>query len=78
MHIWSRKAQGLSSKGIEIRGIIRASVKASDNWSCNVYSGSLKGLGAVIMIDHGDFITVYGNLASVRVANRAKLLKVKL
>lgn len=68
------KAQGLSSKGIEIRGSYGQSVKASDS-GVVMYSGSLKGLGAVIMIDHGDFITVYGNLASVRVANRAKVTK---
>ncbi|WP_065107531.1 murein hydrolase activator EnvC family protein [Streptobacillus moniliformis] len=68
------KTKGITSKGIEIRGSLGQAVKASDS-GVVLYSGSLKGLGAVIMIDHGDFITVYGNLASVRVASGAKVSK---
>lgn len=68
------KTKGLKSKGIEIRGTLGQSVKASDTGSV-LYSGSIKGLGAVVMIDHGDFITVYGNLSSVKVANGAKVTK---
>lgn len=68
------KTSGLKSKGIEIRGTLGQSVKASDTGRV-LYSGSLKGLGAVIMIDHGGFITVYGNLASVNVATGAKVKK---
>lgn len=70
----SEKSKGLISKGIEIRGTLGQAVKASDD-GVILYSGSLKGLGAVIMIDHGKFITVYGNLASVKVANGAKVKK---
>ncbi|WP_156299194.1 murein hydrolase activator EnvC family protein [Streptobacillus canis] len=68
------KTKGITSKGIEIRGSLGQAVKASDS-GVVLYSGSLKGLGAVIMIDHGDFITVYGNLSSVRVASGAKVNK---
>ncbi len=68
------KTPGITSKGIEIRGSLGQSVKASDS-GLVLYSGSLKGLGAVIMIDHGNFITVYGNLSSVKVANGAKVTK---
>ena len=68
------KGPGIVSKGIEIRGSLGQSVKASDTGSV-LYSGSLKGLGAVIMIDHGTFITVYGNLASVKVASGTKVTK---
>ncbi|CAM3101923.1 peptidoglycan DD-metalloendopeptidase family protein [Streptobacillus felis] len=68
------KTKGITSKGIEIRGSLGQAVKASDS-GVVLYSGSLKGLGAVIMIDHGDFITVYGNLSSVRVASGAKVTK---
>ena len=68
------KTPGIASKGIEIRGSLGQSVKASDTGSV-LYSGSLKGLGAVIMIDHGNFITVYGNLASVKVASGTKVTK---
>ncbi|CAM3182276.1 murein hydrolase activator EnvC family protein [Streptobacillus ratti] len=68
------KTKGITSKGIEIRGSLGQAVKASDS-GVVLYSGSLKGLGAVIMIDHGDFITVYGNLSSVRVASGAKVSK---
>lgn len=68
------KTKGITSKGIEIRGSLGQAVKASDTGTV-LYSGSLKGLGAVIMIDHGSFITVYGNLSSVSVANGAKVKK---
>ena len=68
------KTPGITSKGIEIRGSLGQSVKASDS-GVVLYSGSLKGLGAVIMIDHGNFITVYGNLSSVKIANGAKVTK---
>ncbi len=68
------KTKGITSKGIEIRGSLGQNVKASDS-GVVLYSGSLKGLGAVIMIDHGNFITVYGNLSSVRVASGAKVNK---
>ena len=74
VHYGQEKSPGLVSKGIEIRGSLGQSVKASDTGSV-LYSGSLKGLGAVIMIDHGTFITVYGNLASVKVASGTKVTK---
>ena len=74
VHYGQEKSPGLVSKGIEIRGSLGQSVKASDTGSV-LYSGSLKGLGAVIMIDHGNFITVYGNLASVKVASGTKVTK---
>lgn len=60
------KVQGLKSKGIEIQGTLGQSVSAADT-GVVIYSGSLSGLGKVVIINHDSLVTVYGNLASVRV-----------
>ena len=60
------KVQGLKSKGIEIQGTLGQNVSASDTGTV-IYSGSLSGLGKVVIINHDGLVTVYGNLASVRV-----------
>ncbi|MDR2879443.1 MAG: peptidoglycan DD-metalloendopeptidase family protein [Fusobacteriales bacterium] len=68
------KIQGLTSKGIEIRGSVGQAVKAADSGNV-IYSGSLNNLGNVVIIDHGNLITVYGNLSGVSVSKGQKVSK---
>lgn len=68
------KIQGLASKGIEIRGSVGQAVKAADSGNV-IYSGSLNNLGNVVIIDHGNLITVYGNLSGVSVSKGQKVTK---
>ncbi len=68
------KIQGLTSKGIEIRGSVGQAVKAADSGNV-IYSGSLNNLGNVVIIDHGNLITVYGNLSGVSVSKGQKVTK---
>ena len=68
------KVQGLTSKGIEIRGSVGQAVKAADSGNV-IYSGSLNNLGNVVIIDHGSLITVYGNLSGVSVSKGQKVTK---
>lgn len=70
----SQKVEGLTSKGIEIRGSVGQQVKAADSGNV-IYSGSLNNLGNVIIIDHGNLITVYGNLSGVSVSKGQKVTK---
>lgn len=60
------KVPGLKSNGIEISGKIGQTVKASDRGTV-IHAGNLGNLGGVVIIDHGNIITVYGNLDSVSV-----------
>lgn len=68
------KVPGLKSKGIEILGTLGQSVVASDTGTV-LFSGSLGGLGRVVIISHGSLVTVYGNLASVRVSRNDTVRK---
>ena len=68
------KVAGLTSKGIEIRGSVGQEVKAADSGNV-IYSGSLNNLGNVVIIDHGNLITVYGNLSGVNVSKGQKVSK---
>lgn len=68
------KVQGLKSKGIEILGSLGQSVSAADTGTV-IFAGSLGGLGKVVIINHGNLVTVYGNLASVRVGRNAVVKK---
>ena len=68
------KIQGLTSKGIEIRGSVGQAVQAADSGNV-IYSGSLNNLGNVVIIDHGNLITVYGNLSGVSVSKGQKVTK---
>ena len=68
------KIKGLTSKGIEIRGSVGQAVKAADSGNV-IYSGSLNNLGNVVIIDHGNLITVYGNLSGVSVSKGQKVSK---
>lgn len=68
------KTSGLKSNGIEIRGSSGQSVSAADSGTV-IYSGSLNGLGSVVIIDHGSLITVYGNLATVSVSKGSNVKK---
>ncbi|WP_288866471.1 peptidoglycan DD-metalloendopeptidase family protein [uncultured Sneathia sp.] len=70
----TEKVQGLKSKGIEILGTLGQSVSAADTGTV-IYSGSLGGLGRVVIISHGSLITVYGNLASIRVSRNEAVRK---
>ena len=68
------KVAGLKSNGIEIRGSLGQSVKAADSGTV-IYAGALNNLGSVIIIDHGNLVTVYGNLAGVSVSKGTKVSK---
>ena len=68
------KVAGLKSNGIEIRGSLGQSVKAADSGTV-IYAGALNNLGSVIIIDHGNLVTVYGNLAGVNVSKGTKVSK---
>lgn len=68
------KTEGLKSNGIEISGRLGQEIKAADSGKV-IYTGSLNGLGSVIIIDHGGIVTVYGNLASVRVSKGTSVTK---
>lgn len=68
------KTEGLKSNGIEISGKLGQEIKAADSGKV-IYAGSLNGLGSVIIIDHGGIVTVYGNLASVRVSKGTSVTK---
>ena len=68
------KVAGLKSNGIEIRGSLGQSVKAADSGTV-IYAGALNNLGSVIIIDHGNLVTVYGNLAVVSVSKGTKVSK---
>ena len=68
------KVAGLKSNGIEIRGSLGQSVKAADSGTV-IYAGALNNLGSVIIIDHGNLVTVYGNLAGVNVSKGSKVNK---
>ena len=68
------KVAGLKSNGIEIRGSLGQSVKAADSGTV-IYAGVLNNLGSVIIIDHGNLVTVYGNLAGVSVSKGTKVSK---
>lgn len=68
------KIAGLRSNGIEIRGSVGQAVKAADSGNV-IYSGSLNNLGNVVIIDHGNLITVYGNLSGVSVSKGQKVSK---
>ena len=68
------KVEGLKSNGIEIRGSVGQSVRAADTGKV-IYSGSLNGLGSVVIIDHGSLVTVYGNLSGVSVSKGANVNK---
>ena len=68
------KVAGLKSNGIEIRGSLGQSVKAADGGTV-IYAGALNNLGSVIIIDHGNLVTVYGNLAGVSVSKGTKVSK---
>lgn len=68
------KIEGLKSNGIEIVGKLGQQIKAADTGTV-IFTGTLTGLGSVIIIDHGDLVTVYGNLATVNVAKKAKVTK---
>lgn len=68
------KVPGLKSKGIEIQGTLGQSVVAADTGTV-LFSGSLGGLGRVVIISHGSLVTVYGNLASVRVSRNEAVRK---
>lgn len=68
------KVAGLKSNGIEIRGTLGQSVKAADSGSV-IYSGNLSNLGGVVIIDHGNLVTVYGNLSAVSVSKGTKVTK---
>ncbi|MBP9478922.1 MAG: peptidoglycan DD-metalloendopeptidase family protein [Sebaldella sp.] len=68
------KIAGLRSNGIEIRGSVGQGVKAADSGNV-IYSGSLNNLGNVVIIDHGNLITVYGNLSGVSVSKGQKVSK---
>lgn len=68
------KIEGLNSNGIEIAGKLGQSVKAADDGTV-IFTGTLAGLGSVIIIDHGSIVTVYGNLASVNVSKQTKVKK---
>ncbi len=68
------KVKGLKSNGIEIRGKLGQSVKASDRGTV-LHAGKLGSLGGIVIIDHDGIITVYGNLASVRVKKRQNVNK---
>ena len=67
------KVAGLKSNGIEIRGSLGQSVKAADSGTV-IYAGALNNLGSVIIIDHGNLVTVYGNLG-VSVSKGTKVSK---
>lgn len=68
------KLEGLKSNGIEIKGKIGQEIKAADSGNV-IFTGTLNGLGSVVIIDHGGIVTVYGNLASIRVAKSTKVTK---
>lgn len=68
------KLEGLKSNGIEIKGKIGQEIKAADSGTV-IFTGTLNGLGSVVIIDHGDVVTVYGNLATVRVSKKTKVTK---
>lgn len=68
------KVQGLKSKGIEIQGTLGQSVVAADSGTV-IYAGNLGGLGRVVIISHGNLVTVYGNLASARVSRNENVRK---
>ena len=68
------KVAGLKSNGIERRGSLGQSVKAADSGTV-IYAGALNNLGSVIIIDHGNLVTVYGNLAGVSVSKGTKVSK---
>ena len=68
------KIAGIRSNGIEIRGSVGQTVKAADSGNV-IYSGSLNNLGNVVIIDHGNLITVYGNLSGVSVSKGQKVSK---
>ncbi|WP_067141927.1 murein hydrolase activator EnvC family protein [Oceanivirga salmonicida] len=68
------KVKGLKSNGIEIRGKLGQNVKAADTGTV-LHAGKLGSLGGIVIIDHAGIITVYGNLASVRVKKRDNVKK---
>ncbi|MBP9922156.1 MAG: peptidoglycan DD-metalloendopeptidase family protein [Clostridia bacterium] len=68
------KIAGLRSNGIEIRGSLGQTIKAADSGTV-IYAGALNNLGSVIIIDHGNLVTVYGNLAGVSVSKGSKVSK---
>lgn len=68
------KVPGLKSNGIEIKGTLGQAVSAADTGTV-IFAGSLSNLGGVVIIDHKGIITVYGNLASVRVSKGAVVKK---
>lgn len=60
------KIQGLKSNGIEIRGHLGQNVAAADTGTV-IHAGTLGSLGGIVIINHSGIVTVYGNLATVRV-----------
>lgn len=68
------KIPGLKSNGIEIKGTLGQTVKASDTGTV-IYSGNLGNLGGVVIINHGGIITVYGNLSAIRVSKGMNVKK---
>lgn len=60
------KVEGLKSNGIEIRGTLGQNVQAADTGTV-IHAGNLGSLGGIVIINHSGIITVYGNLATLRV-----------
>ena len=68
------KIKGFKSNGIEIRGSLGQAVKAADTGTV-IHAGNLGNLGGVVIINHGGIITVYGNLATVKVSKGTNVKK---
>ena len=68
------KIKGFKSNGIEISGNLGQIVKAADTGTV-IHAGNLGNLGGVVIINHGSIITVYGNLATVKVSKGTNVKK---